>query len=152
MEPLLISEILTRLLVALLLGSVLGLERNLAHKTAGMRTYGLVSLGAALFTLVSVEAGKMYIGFTDFDPLRMASQIIVGVGFLGGGIIFLKEGGINNLTTAAGLWVAAGIGIAAGIGFYMIAFSATVITFVVFTVLFYFEEKIKKAAERFEKQ
>ncbi|MCI0542629.1 MgtC/SapB family protein [bacterium] len=150
MDPLSTFELFSRLVFALALGALLGVERNLVHKTAGMRTYGLVSLGAALFTLISVEAGKMYLGFADFDPLRMASQVIVGIGFLGGGLIIFRDGGVENLTTAAGLWVAAGVGIATGMGLYALAIFAIILTLLTFTLLWYFEQKIKKVAEKME--
>lgn len=143
-------EIFLRLLSALALGVLLGMERNFVHKTAGMRTYGLVALGAALFTLVPILAMETYLALTGFDPLRIASQIVVGVGFLGAGLMFReREGDVANVTTAAGIWVAAGVGMAAGMGFYVLAALAAALTLVTFTLLVYFEEKVKKAAEKF---
>ncbi len=107
-------DILTRLLIAMILGFVLGVERTMAHKTAGMRTYSLVSMGAALFVIISEIVSQRYVGVLGFDPLRMASQIVVGVGFLGAGLIIFRESRVEGLTTAAGLWISAGIGIAVG--------------------------------------
>lgn len=75
------------LVVATLLGALLGLERTLAHKRAGMRTYAIVALGAALFIMVSQVVSRQFIGLTSFDPLHVASQIVTGIGFLGGGLI-----------------------------------------------------------------
>lgn len=137
-------EILSRLIVATLLGIVIGAERAMAHKTAGMRTYGLVSMGAASYIIISEIITKQYASFTNLDPLRIASQIIVGVGFLGAGLIIFKESRLQGLTTAAGLWVSAGIGIAAGFGLYTISFFITIITLFVFTILWFVEKKIRK--------
>lgn len=140
-------SIFLRLFVAMILGVVIGTERTVAHKIAGMRTYGLVSMGAALFVITSVIMSQQYLGTTSFDPLRMASQIIVGIGFLGAGMIIFKESTVSGLTTAAGLWVAGGIGIAAGFGLYTIAIFATILTLFIFNILWIIESKIKKITE-----
>src|SRR5687767_10496286 len=100
------SDILLRLLVALAIGAAIGLERELHERAAGLRTHVLVSLGAALFTLVSA------FGFTEFtsntvDPTRIAAQIVVGIGFLGGGAIVKHGADVKGLTTAASLWITA---------------------------------------------
>ena len=100
------------LFIALFLGMIMGMERVWAHKTAGMRTYALVSMGSALFVLVSVEMVKAYTGFDGMNPLHIVAQIIVGVGFIGTGLIFTKDNKLMGLTTATGLWVSAGIGMA----------------------------------------
>lgn len=140
-------EILSRLLVATLLGIAIGAERAMAHKTAGMRTYSLVSMGSASYIIISEIITKQYATFTNLDPLRIASQIIVGVGFLGAGLIIFKESRLQGLTTAAGLWVSAGIGIAAGFGLYAISFFITAITLFVFTILWFIEKRIRKIAK-----
>lgn len=145
-------EILTRLLIATVLGLILGVERTMAHKTAGMRTYSLVSMAAAAFVIISEIVSQQYIGFNSFDPLRMASQIIVGVGFLGAGLIILKESKIRGLTTAAGLWIAAGVGIAAGYKLYIISVFMTVLTLIVFTILWLVEKKIMEVAKAPDKE
>jgi len=137
------SELFLRLMVAVFLGILLGAERNFAHKTAGMRTYGLVSLGAAIFVVGSLVAAAQYMGATDFDPLRVASQVVLGVGFLGGGLIVVRNGDVNNVTTAAGLWVAAAVGMLCGFGLYSLALFSTLLTLFVFTVLWFFEQKVK---------
>lgn len=133
-----------QLFIAALLGSFLGLERALAGKTAGLRTFALVSMGSALFIIISEIIGNNYLGVTAFDPLRVASQIIVGIGFLGAGLIIFKESKISGLTTAAGLWVSAGIGMAVGYKLYLIAIFVTILTFFIFTILWFIERKIKK--------
>src|SRR5688572_12351521 len=97
------------LVVSILLGAILGLERTIAHKTAGVRTYGLVSMGSCLFILIARYVVPTVNNF-DYDPLRMAAGIVMGVGFLCGGVIVFKDSTLVGLTTAAGLWVAAGLG------------------------------------------
>jgi putative Mg2+ transporter-C (MgtC) family protein len=136
-----------RLFVALILGMIIGAERVWAHKTAGMRTYALVSMGSALFVIVSVEIVKAYAGygFSGMNPLMIIAQIVVGIGFLGTGLIFNQDSKVTGLTTATGLWVVAGIGMASGFGLYDIAFIATILTLFVFTVLWFVEEKLKKS-------
>lgn len=147
------NEIFLRLLIATLLGVVLGAERIIARKTAGMRTYGLASMAAALFVIISDIISKQFIaeGGT-LDPLRMASQIIVGIGFIGGGMIIFRKSKLSGLTTAVGLWVAAGIGMAAGFGLYYVALIATVITIFVFTVLWFIESYIKRFLQEKKKK
>lgn len=108
-----------RLIVAMLLGGIVGLEREYRAKDAGFRTHFLVALGSALFTLVSIY------GFTEGvkDTSRVAAQVVSGIGFLGAGIIVFQKNVIRGLTTAAGLWVTAAIGMACGVGqFYMAVF------------------------------
>ena len=136
--------VLSRLLVALLLGMIIGVERVWAHKTAGMRTYALVSMGSALFVVVSNEMVKYYAGMSGLNPLMIISQIVVGVGFLGTGLIFSKESKLMGLTTATSLWVCAGIGMAAGFALFDIAIVATVLTLFIFVVLWFIEDKLKK--------
>lgn len=132
-----------RLLTAMLFGMTLGIERAIAGKTAGVRTYALVSMGAALFVIVSIVVSGWYAesGSVSIDPLRMASQVIVGIGFLGAGLIVFKESHLSGLTTAAGLWITAGIGMSVGFGLFFPALVATLITLFVFTVLWFIEER-----------
>jgi putative Mg2+ transporter-C (MgtC) family protein len=121
---------LWRLALAAALGGAIGLERELDEKAAGLRTHMLVSVGAALFTLVSAY------GFHDFladggavvraDPSRIAAQIVTGIGFLGAGVIFRQGFTVRGLTTAASLWLVAAIGMAAGAGFWEAALIATI--------------------------
>ncbi|MBW7931541.1 MAG: MgtC/SapB family protein [Gammaproteobacteria bacterium] len=122
-------DIIIRLLVAALLGSLIGLERERRHWTAGLRTHMLVCVGAALFMIVSAY------GFADalknpnvvLDPSRVAAQVVSGIGFLGAGAILLRREVIRGLTTAASLWTVAAIGLASGGGLYFAAVSATVL-------------------------
>ena len=142
-----IIAVLSRLTVAMLLGMVIGTERLLAHKTAGMRTYAFVSMGAALFIIISEMVTAQYLGLSEFDPLRMASQVVVGVGFLGAGIIFFKDKELVGITSASGLWVSAGIGMAVGFGLYAIGIIATLLSLFIFIVLWFIEERLRKVQE-----
>ncbi len=145
-------ETALKLVTALLLGMSLGVERAIAGKTAGMRTYGLVTMGSALFVIVGVTAAG---GFgtlsASVDSIRLSAQIITGIGFLGAGLIFFNGGKMNGVTTAAGIWVAAGIGMAVGYGLYFIAVTVTIFALFVFTILWYIEDQLKKFAHFNEK-
>ena len=139
-------DITIRLVVAVLLGGFVGVERTLAGKTAGMRTYALVAMGSALFVLISQVVSEQLINFTNFDPLRMASQILVGIGFIGAGLVFHNQADMrtSGLTSAAGLWVSAGIGMACGFGLYTIGVMASLLTLLIFTIMWYVEKGFKK--------
>jgi putative Mg2+ transporter-C (MgtC) family protein len=146
MESLFSSEtllIVTRLAVAMLLGMIIGTERILAHKTAGMRTYALVSMGSALFIIISLIITSRFIDVTNFDPMRVAAQIISAAGFICAGLVFVKNDGIVGLTSSAGLWVSVGIGMAAGFGLYDVAIVATILALFIFVALWFVESKLK---------
>ncbi len=139
-----LENLLLRLLLAALLGSIIGWERERRAWTAGLRTHMLVSLGACLAMLVSL------FGFQDvtgrpgivLDPSRVAAQVISGIGFLGAGtILLLRNEVIRGLTTAAGLWTTAAIGLAVGGGLYGAALAATTIAFIVLLAFKPLEEK-----------
>ncbi len=136
-------NIFLQLAVAALLGGIIGIERSVAHKMAGMRTYALVSMSATLFIVISNIVTAQYIGITNFDPLRMASQVVVGIGFIGAGLIIFKRSKLRGLTTAAGLWVAAGIGMAVGYELYAIAVFVSALTIFTFTIMWFIEDKVK---------
>lgn len=141
-------EIFLKLVAALFLGMSLGIERALVGKTAGMRTYGLVAMGSALFVLVGTMAGSALLsvyGPGTLDPLRYSAEIISGIGFIGAGLIFFKDQTVTGVTTAAGIWVAAGIGMAIGYGLYSLALMTTLLALIVFTVLYTLERKLKAA-------
>ena len=119
-------QMFVRMLLAVTLGTIVGYEREHEGKPAGMRTHGLVALGAALFTVVSVH------GFGGAgDPARIAAQIVTGVGFLGAGAILHQRGSIQGLTTAATLWVTAAIGTTVGAGLYVISIETAALVFLV---------------------
>lgn len=139
-------EIILRLTFAMALGLAVGAERSRVGKRAGMRTYALVSLGAALFTVIAGFVSFQYADKFVFDPLRVASQIVVGVGFLGAGMIFVNKNIVDGLTTAAGVWVTAAVGVACGYGLFILATYATFLTLVIFEVLWYVEAKFIRTA------
>jgi putative Mg2+ transporter-C (MgtC) family protein len=124
------AELVVRLLVALLLGGVIGLERELTGQAAGLRTHMTVALGAALFGVVSAYSFEEFIRLrfeTNYqvDVTRIASNIVTGVGFLGGGIILKHGASVRGLTTAASMWVTAAVGVAVALGSYLEAVVAT---------------------------
>lgn len=127
-------EVVVRLAVAAALGGAIGFERELREREAGLRTHLLVSVGAALFTLVSAYAWRDFSFSTSegivFDPTRIAAQIVTGIGFLGAGAIIRQGLSIRGLTTAATLWVVAAIGMASGAGYYSAAVIATAVVLV----------------------
>ena len=133
-------ELTLRLVVALLLGAVIGWEREMQRMPAGFRTHALVSLGSAIFTIVSAYA------FTGplSDPTRIAAQVVSGVGFLGGGAILHYGGTVRGLTTAASLWAVAGVGMAAGAGLLVVAAVSTVLVIVALE----FFQRIERVAKR----
>lgn len=136
-----------QLIIALILGSVLGLERTLAGKTAGMRTYALVSLGSCLFILVSLEVIANYITLTSLDPLRVASSIVTGVGFIGAGLIIFSNDRVRGLTTAAGLWVSAAIGVSVGFAYLQMAIFTTLLVLFTFRIMWYLEHRVKETTD-----
>ena len=119
--------------IAFLLSAAIGLEREIRHKSAGLRTYTVVGTAAALFLLISKY------GFTDvlvanrivLDPSRVAAQIVTGIGFIGAGLIFVREDRVAGLTTAATVWLVTGIGMACGAGLPLLAVAATFAYFIV---------------------
>lgn len=136
--------LIAKLSLAMLLGIILGIERIHAHKTAGMRTYALVSVAAAAFVSVSLAVGEMLPQYAGgFNPVFVAGNIIVGIGFLGAGLIIFKDGHIENLTTAAGMWVCAGIGIMSGFGMFREAIFLAIATFFVLGILSPLERAIR---------
>ncbi len=134
-------DILLRLGVALLLGAVIGLERESTEHTAGLRTQALVALGSALFTVISAFGFLSFLGIphVQIDPTRIASYIVAGIGFLGAGSIFRDQQRVRGLTTAATVWVVAAVGMACGAGFMWEAVIATVLALIVLIALRYVE-------------
>lgn len=129
------TEILWQLIASMFLGALIGLEREYQGKSAGLRTYALVSLGACLFTIVSTRGFQEFAGLYNVDPSRIAAQIVVGIGFIGGGLIFLRRDVVYGLTTAAGLWISAALGMAIGAGLYSAAILTAVIALLILSLL-----------------
>ncbi len=126
-----------RMLVALLVGAVIGAEREYRSKSAGLRTMILVCTGACLFTLVSIQLGGA-------NPDRVAANIITGIGFIGAGVIFKEENRVTGITTATAIWIVAALGMEAGIGNYKTVFIATPVILVVLIFLIYLQKFIDK--------
>ena len=118
------TEILLRLFIATVVGGLVGLEREVVHKPAGIRTHMLVCLGSALFVLVTFQT-------LPLETARIVSGIATGVGFLGAGTIFKAKSDVHGLTTAASIWVVAAIGVTTGLGYYLMAAAATVFTLLI---------------------
>ncbi|MDR3478212.1 MAG: MgtC/SapB family protein [Gammaproteobacteria bacterium] len=117
-------ELLLRIFIAFLLGGLIGWERERHGISAGIRTYGAISLGACVFGIVSLSVAGA-------DPTRIAAQVVTGVGFLGGGIIFRQgdQHHVSGLTTAATLWATAAVGLAVALGMYMVSFLTAILIF-----------------------
>ena len=134
-------SIVLRVVLALLCGGVIGLERGLKNRAAGMRTYMLVCVGACLVMLTNQY---VYERTLTGDPMRLGAQVVSGIGFLGAGtIIVTRHNQIKGLTTAAGLWSAAGVGLALGVGFYEAALVAGVVIFLILTVMQRWDDKMR---------
>jgi len=127
-------QIIFQLILAALLGGAVGLEREYKRKEAGLRTYALVSLGSALFTIIAFEAFQIFRskGEVNLDPLRVIQAVATGIGFIGAGIIIFRERHVEGLTTAAGLWIVSAIGVAVGVKLY---FPAIFVTFLAIGIL-----------------
>ncbi|MEK7612794.1 MAG: MgtC/SapB family protein [Patescibacteria group bacterium] len=131
-----------RLLIAALLGAAVGLERSISGKHAGMRTYALVSLGSCLFVIVGIMASLQLSFFSGLNPLLIAANVVVGIGFIGAGLSVFRAGQ-PELTTATGIWLVAGVGMACGFGLYSVALAAAVIGVGVFWLLLKVENWIR---------
>lgn len=149
-EELTYADAAIRITIAVVIGSLLGLERR--NKPAGLRTHALVSLGSALFMFASLLLGQeaTNAGNQTYDPSRIASTIVQGVGFIAAGVIFGGGERVKGLTTAASLWVTAALGLLVGAGFYEVAAMGAIAAFIVLEVFARFEPKIvdpEKASE-----
>ena len=133
-----------KLLLAMVLGAIIGTERALlAHQSAGMRTFGLVALGACLFIVISNFVNTAFAGVADVQPTQLAAGIITGIGFLGGGLIIFHREALHGVTTAAGLWITAALGMAVGFGMYSVAIFVTLLSLVMFSGMWYVENRFK---------
>src|SRR3990172_8661994 len=123
MDTALTLETVISLVLAMLFGAIVGVERERTHKPAGLRTHMLVSLGSCLFTIVSISF--------SLDPARIAAGIVAGIGFIGAGTIWAEKDKIKGITTAASLWATAAIGLTTGIGDYPLAGTVTALVFII---------------------
>ena len=148
------AQIIFRLVLSVVLSGLIGLERQMHKRTAGLRTHILVSLGSCLIMLTSLYVFDIYKGIVPLDPARIAAGVITGIGFLGAGAIIRDREGVKGLTTAASLWVVAGIGLAVGCGFRNAAIYSTILVLIVLFFLrfvegmIFFEEKNKRQDKR----
>ena len=134
-------EILLKVILAAVLGGIIGLERELSHKEAGLRTNILIAIGSTLLTVLSLKISE---GSKVADPGRIASQIVTGVGFLGAGAIIQARFAIHGLTTAATIWTVAAIGIAIGSGFYLFSLLVTILVVLVLTTFKFISTALEK--------
>jgi len=136
------QAIVLRIVTAIIIGGMLGLERGMKNRPAGLRTYMLVSVGSCLIMMTN----QYIYQFTGAgDPMRLGAQVVSGIGFLGAGtIVVTRHNQIKGLTTAAGLWASAGVGLALGIGFYEGAITAGVSIYLILTILQKLEDRVHK--------
>lgn len=138
------TDIIIRVAVAVGLGTIIGIERTLAGKGAGMRTYSMITLGSSVFVLIS-QLVIISVGITPvINPLVIPAAVITGIGFLGAGLIIFQSNKITGLTTAAGLWVSTGVGIATAFGLFDLALITTIAALFIFTLMWFLENIFKK--------
>lgn len=144
LQPSIELALVGRLALAVLLAGIIGVERELRQKNAGLRTHALVGLGAALFLQVSAYGfGEVLMGGRIIlDPSRVAAQVVSGIGFIGGGLVFVRRGSVRGLTTAGSIWLAAAVGMAAGAGMWIEASAATALGFLVIDGMQRLERKL----------
>ena len=130
-------NLILRIFVAGILGGLIGFEREIRAKEAGVRTHFIVALGSALFMIISQFAST-----GQFDHARVAAQVVSGIGFIGAGVIIFQKNVVRGITTAAGLWVAAAIGLACGSGMFAIAIAATLMTIICLETMHFVTRKI----------
>lgn len=135
-----------RLVVAMVLGTLVGAERKRKGQIAGVRTFALISMGACLAMLLSIYVPQVYLGLKNGDPGRIAAQVITGVGFLGGGAMIHMKGSVRGLTTAAGIWMTAAIGMAVGVGMYWCSIIATLMILVTLVLFEAYEQRYNMGA------
>ncbi len=162
------GEFVLRIIIATVLGAVIGFDREYRTKAAGFRTHVLVALGSALFMIISVHGFdyeffmeeslahesnvRDHINALRLDPARIAAQVVTGIGFIGAGTIILQKNVVRGLTTAAGLWVTAAIGMACGVGMYVVAAVSTVLVLICFEAFNFILHKMHKRAREEEEQ
>lgn len=136
-----------KLVLSMLLGCCVGIQRKRKGQPAGVRTFSLICMGATLAMILSIYVPQEYLGLKNGDPGRIAAQVISGVGFLGAGAIIQMKGSVRGLTTAAGIWMIAAIGMAVGVGMYLLAIVATGLILVVLVILERLEHRISAGVE-----
>jgi len=143
-----ITSALFKLVLSMVLGAVIGIERRHKGQVAGMRTFALIAMGATLAMLISIYIPQEYLGLKNGDPGRIAAQVISGIGFLGAGAIIQMKGSVRGLTTAAGIWMTACIGLAVGAGMYVISLVACIFVVGGLMIFEMVEKRFLKGAEQ----
>jgi putative Mg2+ transporter-C (MgtC) family protein len=134
-----LMTIILRLAVSIVIGGLVGLERELEHKPAGLRTIILVCLGSTIFILIGFE-----LGLVSSELGRIVAGVVTGVGFLGAGAIIRARGEVYGLTTAATIWLASGLGLAIGAGYYALAITASIFVLIILRILGFVEKTLSK--------
>lgn len=144
-----VAEVAIRLVIATLIGGIIGWDRERLDKPAGLRTHMLVSLGSASFTLLGFEVGAHLSPRTGdgFDPTRVLQGVIGGIGFLGAGAIIQNRGQVSGITTAASVWVAGALGAATGVGAYVLALATTLLALLILTSAGWLEGLVSKSGK-----
>lgn len=137
-------EPIIKILVSLILGGIIGVEREKSGKAAGLRTHMLVAMAATAFTLIAKEANTFFQS-TNYDPGRLTAQVVLGIGFIGAGVIIYSREHIHGVTTAAGLWVATAIGMLVGINAYALAVIVAILSFIILAYFRKIEDRIEKS-------
>ena len=137
-------EVVIRLLVSVILGGLIGLEREIQRREAGLRTHILVCMGSTLIMLTSIYIFDIYRAIGNLDPARIAAGVVTGIGFIGAGAIMRDTEGVRGLTTAASIWVVSGIGLSVGCGFLYAGYVTTLLVLMVLFILRRIERLISK--------
>ena len=135
--------VLKRILLALLLGAIIGFERERAHKVAGLRTHMLVCVSSALVALLAIYGFEELGGANAESSSRIIAGILTGIGFIGGGAILRQDTHVSGTTTAATLWTVSAVGIAVGVGFLYAAVAVTLLAYLILTIIWRFEIKMR---------
>lgn len=135
-------QIIIRLVLAVILGGIVGIEREIKKRSAGLRTHILVCIGASLIMLTSMHLFDIYKDIAQIDPGRIAAGVVTGIGFLGAGAIIRGGDNVRGLTTAATLWIVAAIGMAVGCGFYLAAVISTILVLAVLSLIRRIEHRL----------
>ena len=126
-------QLILQLIIAVVLGGVIGLEREMKKREAGLQTYALVTLGSCLFTMIAYQLFNVFSGGAgvSFDPSRVIQAVAIGIGFIGAGVIIYRQARVEGITTAAGLWCSAAVGVAVGARLYFLAVLTTLLAAVI---------------------
>lgn len=138
---------LYKLVLSMVLGVLVGIERKRKGQFAGVRTFALISMGSCMAMLLSIYVPQVYLGLKNGDPGRIAAQVITGIGFLGAGAMIHMKGSVRGLTTAAGIWMTATIGMAVGVGMYLVSVIATILILVILTAFQFYESRARIGQE-----